>query len=122
MRAMPTPSANGGPRFHSNIPVSELTERVTRAIEASDVGSTPSVVETTNGATITKMSRPSTGPPLRVGDQGKLDSQGDRMCGCRTMAQILGRGYVRKLRITFLKQEMLSPTSFNIISSIFSDT
>ena len=52
----------------------------------------------------------------------KDDSQGDRMHGCRTMAQILGRGYVQKLRITFLKQEMLSPTSFAILSSIFSDT
>ena len=40
----------------------------------------------------------------------------------RTMARILGRGYVQKLRITFLKQETLSPTSFAILSSIFSDT
>ena len=37
------------------------------------------------------------------------------MCSRRTMAQILGRGYARK-------QEMLSPTSFAILSSIFSDT
>ena len=44
------------------------------------------------------------------------------MRGHRTMAQILGRGYVQKLRITFLKQEMFSPTSFAILSSIFSDT
>ena len=44
------------------------------------------------------------------------------MRGRRTMAQILGRGYVRKLRIMFLKQEMLSPTSFVIVSSIFSET
>ena len=44
------------------------------------------------------------------------------MRGRRTMAQILGRGYVQKLRITFLKQETLSPTSFAILSSIFSDT
>ena len=40
----------------------------------------------------------------------------------RMMAQILGRGYVRKLRITFLKQETIFPTSFAILSSIFSDT
>ena len=29
--------------FRSNMPISELTERVTRAIEASDVNSTPLV-------------------------------------------------------------------------------
>ena len=63
--------------FHSNMLVSELTERVTRAIEASDVSSTPPVAETTDGVTITKMSRPWTGPLLRMGARGKLDSQGD---------------------------------------------
>ena len=35
--------------FCSNIPISELTEHVARAIEASDVNSTPLVVETTDG-------------------------------------------------------------------------
>ena len=58
------PVTNDGPRFHLNMPVSELTEHVTLAIETSDVSSTPSVVETVNGVTITKTSRPSTGPPL----------------------------------------------------------
>ena len=105
---------NDRPRFHSNIPVSKLTEHVTRAIEASDVSSTPPVAETTDGAMITKMSRPSTGPLLCVGARGKLDSQGDQMRGRRTIAQILGRGYARM-------QEMLSPTSVAILSSIFSD-
>ena len=38
------PVMNDGPRFHSNVLVSELTERVTRAIEASDVSSAPPVV------------------------------------------------------------------------------
>ena len=61
------PVTNDGPGFHSNMPVSELTERVTRAIEASDVSSTPPVAETADGVTIAKMSRPSTGPPLRAG-------------------------------------------------------
>ena len=46
MRALPTPSANDGPVFHTNIPVSELIERDTRAIEASVVNSSPSVAET----------------------------------------------------------------------------
>ena len=60
------PVTNDGPGFHSNMPVSELTERVTQAIEASDVNSTPSIVETMNGATITKMSQPSTEPLLQT--------------------------------------------------------
>ena len=88
------PVMNDGPGFHSNMPISELTERVTRAIEASDVSSTPPVVETTDGAMITKTSRPSTRPLLRTGARGKLDSQGGRMRGHRTMDRILGRGYV----------------------------
>ena len=45
------PITNDGPRFHSNMPVSELTEHVTRAIEASDVSSTPLDAETTDGVT-----------------------------------------------------------------------
>ena len=50
------PISNDGPGFHSNMPNSELTERVTGAIKASDVSSTPPIVETVDGATITKMS------------------------------------------------------------------
>ena len=73
----PDPVMNDGPEFHSNVPISELTERVTRAIEASDVSSTPPVVETVDGVMVTKMSRPSTGPLLHVGARRKLDSQGD---------------------------------------------
>ena len=49
MRALPTPSVDGGPRFHSNMPVSELTEHDTPAIEASVVSSAPLVVETEDG-------------------------------------------------------------------------
>ena len=97
-----------------DMPVSELTEHVTRAIEASDVSSTPPIAEIVDEVTITKTSRPSTSPRY-AGARGKLDSQGDRMRGRRMMAQILGRGYARK-------QETLSPTSFAILSSIFSDT
>ena len=77
---------NDGPGFHSNMPVSELTECVTRAIEASDVSSTPLVAETVDGMTITMMSRPSTRPLLCAGARGKLDSQGDQTCGHRTIA------------------------------------
>ena len=42
---------NDRPGFHSNVPVSELTERVARAIKASDVSSAPPVVETVDGVT-----------------------------------------------------------------------
>ena len=63
-----------GPRFHSNIPISELTERDTQAIEASDVSLTPPVMETVDGVTTTKMSQPSAGPLLCAGARGKLDS------------------------------------------------
>ena len=43
------PVMNNGPGFHSDVPVIKLTEHVARAIEASDVSSTPPVVETTDG-------------------------------------------------------------------------
>ena len=78
------PVTNDGPGFHSDTPISELTERVTRAIDASDISSTPLDAKTTDGVTITKMSRPSIGPSLRVGAQEKLDLQGDRTRGRRT--------------------------------------
>ena len=51
MRALPTPSVNDGFRFHTNIPVSELIERDTRAIEASIINSAPSVAKTEDGVT-----------------------------------------------------------------------
>ena len=82
------PVMNDGPGFHSKMPDSELTRSVTRAIEASDVSSTPPVVETMDGATITKMSQPLARPLLRMGARGKLVSQGDRTCDHRTMAHI----------------------------------
>ena len=56
------PVVNNRTKFHSNMPISELTERVTRAIKASDVSSTPPVTETEDGVTIAKTSRPSTRP------------------------------------------------------------
>ena len=49
MRALPTPSADDGPGFHSNMPVSELIEHNTRAVEASVVSAAPLVVETKDG-------------------------------------------------------------------------
>ena len=45
------PVMNDGPGFCSNAPVSELTERVTRAIKASDVSSAPPIMETADRVT-----------------------------------------------------------------------
>ena len=49
MRALPTLSVDDGPEFHMNVPVSELIERNTRAVEASVVSSAPLVAETEDG-------------------------------------------------------------------------
>jgi hypothetical protein len=43
------PIMNDGPGFHSDMPVSELTEHDTRPIEASVINSTPLVAETVDG-------------------------------------------------------------------------
>ena len=45
MRDMPTPSANDGLGFHSDVHVSELTEHDTLAIKASVISSAPLVEE-----------------------------------------------------------------------------
>ena len=58
MRALPTLSANDGSGFHTNIPVSELIERDTRAIEASVVNSAPLVAETEDGVARENMIEP----------------------------------------------------------------
>ena len=50
------PVMNDGPGFHLDMPVTEVTESDTRAIEASDVSSTPPVTETMDGVTIIKTS------------------------------------------------------------------
>ena len=62
------PITNDGPEFRSNAPVSELTERVTRAIEASDVSSAPPVVETMDR--VTHVTRPN--PTKANGAQGLM--------------------------------------------------
>ena len=69
------PITSDGTRFRSNIPISELIKHVTRAIEASDVASTPLVVKTTDGVTVTKTSQPLTESPPRVGARGRPDLQ-----------------------------------------------
>ena len=62
-----TPSANDRPRFHSDMPVSELADHNTRAIKASVVSSASPVAETADRVMITKTSRPSTGPRYMQG-------------------------------------------------------
>ena len=52
------PIMNDGPRFHLDMPVSELTEHVTLATEASNINSTPPVAKTVDGATVTKRADP----------------------------------------------------------------
>ena len=58
------PVMNDGPGFRLNAPVSELTERVTRAIEASDVSLVPLVVETVDG--VMHETRPTPTEPNRA--------------------------------------------------------
>jgi hypothetical protein len=77
MRAMPTPSADDGPGFHSNMLVSELTKRGTRAIEVSIVRSAPSVVETVDG--VMHETRPTPTEPHEARGLEPLDPKlGDR--------------------------------------------
>ena len=49
--ALLTPSANDGLGFHTNVPISELIERDTRAIEASVVYSAPPIAKIEDGVT-----------------------------------------------------------------------
>ena len=66
MRALPTPSADDGPGFHSNMPVSKLIERNTRSIELSVISLAPPVVG--NKDEVTHETRPTPIEPL--GAQG----------------------------------------------------
>ena len=67
------PITNVGPELHSNMPISELTERVTRANEASDVSSAPLVAKTTDG--VTHGTRPTPTKPNRA--QGLMSPDTD---------------------------------------------
>ena len=61
------PVMNDEPGFHSNMPISELTEHDTRAIEVSVVSSAPLVVETADR--VTHEIQPS---PMRLGGSSRL--------------------------------------------------
>ena len=78
------PVMNDGPGFHSNMPVSELTERVARAIEASNVSSAPPVVETMDR--VTHGTRPT--PTKPNGAQGLRSPDADS--GNQQTAQVRG--------------------------------
>ena len=69
------PVTSDGTRFCSNIPISELTEHITRATKGSNGNSTPLVAETMDGAIVTKKSRPLTESPPCAGAQGRSDLQ-----------------------------------------------
>ena len=69
MRALPTPSADDGPGFHSNVPVSELIECNTRAIEASVVSSAPPIAKTEDG--VTREIRPTPSDPKGLGGSSR---------------------------------------------------
>ena len=58
------PVMNNGPRFHLDIPISELIERDTRAIMASVVSSAPLDTKTTDG--VTHKTRPTSIEPNRA--------------------------------------------------------
>ena len=87
------PVTNDGPRLHLNVPISELTERITRAIEASDVSSTPLVAQTADEVMITKMSQPLTRPLLRVGGSRKVGLTKRPNAQSQNDGSIIGRGY-----------------------------
>ena len=81
------PITDDGPIFHSDMPISELTEHDTRAIEACDVSPTTPVAETVDGVMIKKMSRPSTGPRYAWGLE---ESWTHKETKCAVTEQCLG--------------------------------
>ena len=87
MRAMPTPSVNDGPRFYSDMPVSELAEHDTRAIEASVVSSAPPVAKTVYRVTNETWPTP-TDPHGAQGLEPSDPNLGIHMTGVRRLAQL----------------------------------
>ena len=65
------PVTNDGPRFRSDMAVSELTECDTQAIEASDVSSTAPVAETIDR--VTHEIRPTVAKPNKARGLEPLD-------------------------------------------------
>ena len=76
------PVKNDGPGFHSDMPVSELAERETRAIEASVVSLAPLVAETKDG--VTHETRPTPTEPHRGSGDQRSAHGGPEAASCRT--------------------------------------
>ena len=70
------PITNDRPRLHSNVPVSELTVRVTRAIEANNVSSAPPVARNRRRGN----AQNSTDPYQAQWGLGAQDTQMPRLC------------------------------------------
>ena len=79
---------NDGPGLRSIVPVCELTEHVTRAIEASDVSLAPLVAETADG--VTHKTRPTPTKPNRA--QGLRSPDTDS--GNQPTAQVVGEAHM----------------------------
>ena len=58
LRALLTSLANDGPGFHMNVPISELIERDTRAVEASVIYSAPPIAKIKDRVTREILSTP----------------------------------------------------------------
>ena len=78
------PVTNDRPGFYSNMPVSELTERVTRAIEPSNVSTTALVAETADR--VTHGTRPTPTKPNEARGLGSPDTDS----GNQPTAQVAG--------------------------------
>ena len=104
------PITNDGPAFYSNMPISELTEHV-QAVEASDISSTPLVAETVDGATITKMSRPSTGTLLHRGLEESWTHNDTERAVIERWLRSKGRGMHENKRRFLLLVSLPSPQS-----------
>ena len=82
------PVMNDGPRLHSNVPVSELTERVTRAIEASDISSAPLVVRNCGRGNAQNSNRPQPSP---TGLRGSRHPKASAAPGSMTLTRPIPR-------------------------------
>ena len=79
------PITNDGPRFHSDMPVSELAERDTRAIKASVISSAPLIVETKDRVTHEAWPTP-TKPHKARGLEPPDPNSGIQLIGVRRLA------------------------------------
>ena len=84
------PITNDGPEFRSNVPVSELTECITRAIEASNVSLAPPVAEIVDEVTH------GTGPTPTEPNEAKGLRSPDTDSGNQPTTQVAGETHMGK--------------------------